>query len=1385
MFKLLRYFLPLVFIFITCEIYAQNCTINAGIDQTICPGTPFVLRGTSSSSGNLALQSAPVWTQIAGPAVTVSSTTNSGSNATATVSNFTTNVQYTFRLTAKCQDGSTVFQDVKYIVSDVSTATAGANQTVCPGNFTLQGSALKTGETGVWTRINGSTNMPLPSNPTNPNPSITIPTSASVISATYRWTVTKGECNTSADVTLTNLGAQPVNAGSDVTGLRCYNVSTSRQLNASFAANDPTSGQKGTWTFVSGPTVPVFNDVNRHDAIVSNLREGAYVLRWTVVGPCQNGSDEMRITVNAASQEITMAENRNDIYCDGRTSVVLRGVRPKFANETITWVRQGGNGTGNPVIESPNSDVTVVNGLVPTTGRSYTFQYTISNPNTSCSSVGYYTVTFNAPPSLNITTTNPYFAPCGQTQATINYAVSGSNNVQYALMSAPAGSSLETQLGGLGRYTSAFNGQVISNMNKIGTYVLRYRASTNNTTGGCDDVYKEISIVISSNATISNAGTRQVLACNVVTTALAGNTPASGIGIWSQVKGPNTATFSNVNNPTAVVSGLINGVYTFRWVISGGDGGCTNTQQDVDVVVSSIVPTTAAAGNPKSTCFGTPVTLEGNTPLANEQGLWTVTKGSNSPAPEVTFSNPNLPNAIANGLLANTAYTFTWTVSNSCNTNSSNVVITTTSTTGPKQANAGIDRCLASGTTNFALVGNAPTAGETGMWTKISGPSSGTISSPTVATSSVTGAVNGTYVLEWTLSNNSCTVTKDQVQITISATPTTANAGPDQNICGDAVTLAGNNPTVGQGTWTQSEGAGGLIITDSNLRTTMVTGLKQGRYKFVWTITNGACVPTSNFDEVVINVSTPPETANAGPDQTLCNQTSTTLAANTINTGVGRWAAVSGPTIPTFSNINNPGATVSGLVYGVYVLEWISSGGLYCTPSTDRMTITVTQNAYAGANQTLCDVTSIALNGNPNSVGTWSQLSGPVVILTKTEQNGAIVTNLNSGIYVFRYTIAAIGSCAETTSDVTYNISAPPTIANAGPDQDICETGQTITPIQLAANEAIEGNGKWSVFEGPGGWSFVDDTKEDTQFRPTREGVYFLRWRIENGNCSVDNASSDFVKITVYFPPTPANAGADQMNQCSGSVNLAGNNPTSGLGTWSQVSGPNTPTINQPNSPTTSILNTVPGTYVFRWTIRNGVCTDSFDEIQVVITSTPPKVANAGADFSACTIAVGGTATATLSGNQPTNPETGTWSVMARPNGSALPAFTNASLYNTNLSGLAVGTYTLRWTLNNGSCSSFDDVLITVANPPSTAAITSGNQNVCLYQPVNLTAAAVTSGTGTWSTGSKPNGSGEPIFDNVNGTSTGVFGLVEGTYTFTFTTRTTAACAPSVATPIT
>lgn len=1380
---------------------AQNCTINAGINTTICPGNPFILTGEASGL----FANTAVWTQVSGPSVTVSATNISGSAATATVSGYTSDINYTFRLTAKCTDGNLVSQDVVYTVSSLKTAAAGPDTYACPGTFILQGSALASGETGVWTRISGT--GPAPNTPGDPNSTLTFTTQANTQTATYRWTVSKttngNTCSSFDDVVITNLGTQPVNAGADIS-LSCYNVTAStvnNQVQGSNAGANSTYGQSVKWTFVSGPSTPTISNAAVRNPIISNLVQGTYVFRYTVTGPCFQGSDEMSIVVAPASQSITNAGNGTQTFCDGRTSVLLSAPKALYAGETVQWSNISGAGT--PAFSDPTANVTTVSGLSGTS--SYSFRYRITNPATNCISDGIYNINYLTPPTITITSQNPSFVNCGATQAEVSYTTTGGTGTDYALISAPAGSTIQSSMGGLNNWINAPGSPAtLTGFTKIGTYVLRFRRNTDNGLGGCADAYAELTIVVSAAPTASNAGTRQVLACNVEETNLAGNIPAVGSGKWSQISGPNSAIIVNPAANNTEVNGMISGTYVFRWVISGGDGACANTQSDVEVVVSSPSPTTSAAGNAQSLCNNTPVYLQGNTPIDNEVGIWTVIKTGNGAgsANEVTFTpNINTPTAVANGLLANSSYTFTWTITNACGTSSSNVVITTSSTAGPKAATAGADQCLAAGTTSFTLAGNQPTNGEFGTWTRISGPNNPTFNAGTY-NATVTGAVNGTYVFQWALDRNSCSQTTATTTVTISAPATTANAGADQNVCGTSVTLSANTPTVGTGTWTQTGGGGGAVITDPLSPNTTVTGLTDGRYVFRWTIANSNCA--ASFDEVTINTSAPSTTPAAGPDQAVCDATSTVLAANAITNGTGSWVAVSGPSIPAFADLNDPVTTVSNLVYGTYVLRWTSRAGVFCPVLTDDVTISVTQNANAGSDQSICNATSTTLRGNENSAGTWSLVAQPgssgTVQFTNVGTNASLVNNLGTGIYVFRYTLPAVGGCSSTSDDVEVSVVAPPSAANAGADQGICLpiASANATNTIMAATAPVSGTGTWTRLESTVGAPLpviVSPNSATSSITglgvntTTGVGVYLFEWKVAGtGPCaSNENTNRDIVRITVYREPEAAVAGPDQLSACSNNVVMAATPITYGLGTWTIVSQPPgaSAQFDAVNSPTTRIINLDAGDYTFRWSVANGnpTCTTKTDDIDVRVTTTGITSAIAGPDARVCTTTYPGTASFQLNGSPYTGSETGTWSIITQPVGSTLTtsAFDNVHLPTATISGLqaengaASGVYVLRWTINNTAnnsptdCKDEDDITITVYNIPS-EAVAGGNQELCLGSALTLAATSVAPerGTGTWTTETNA-GATSPVFSDPNSPTATVNGLIAGTYVFRWT----------------
>lgn len=1350
---------------------AQNCTINAGQDRVICPGTSFILTGAATGS----FAETAVWTQIAGPAVTISTTTVAGGAATATVSGYLQNVDYTFRLTAKCTDGSPVFDDAIYKASDLTVANLGPDRVECPGTITLVGNPLKPGETALWEVISG--NLPVPSPATSASASVTLPTSGNSVGVTvFRYTIKNGSTNcTSSDlIEVRNLGGVfPVTAVSPLNA-SCYTLTASKQLSASYGGAG--FGQQGTWSFISGPSTPSFANIHDNNTTVSNLSQGTYVVRWTVVGPCSTGSADVTINVDPPSQDVTPAGSPTMIYCDGRTTTILNGVKPLYTNETVQWTAAAGNPAG-ATIHSPTSATTTITGL--NGSSNYNFNYTITNTVTGCSSSGTYSIRYTVPPAISITPTSPQILACEVGQLAVPYTISGGNLTQWALISGPSDSQIAADHP-FGVYmTAASSIQNIIGLDKIGTYVVRFRRTSDNSSGGCVDAYADLSIVVSKTPYQAVGGTNQFLVCGTVNATLAGNAAQvgdSGSGQWSQVSGPNTAVIANKFLNTTAISNLVSGVYIFRWIVTGG-AGCPNTQDDARVIVAS-QPTVVNAGASINACFGTPIKLDANVPERSETGTWTVfSQSPAAPASTISFSNVNDPKATATGFLANKTYVLRWTISNACGSIFNDVTINTDNTNGPKQAIAGANMCFTAATTNFNLAGNAPAVGETGTWTLLPGAPNVPTFNASLFNTAVSGATVGTYTFEWKLERGSCVPTRDTVVVTIAGPTTVATitGAPQQNVCSLApLSLLANQPAANEtGLWTQVEGPGGAVINNpTSYNTANVTGLIEARYKFRWTISNSAC--SSSSAEITYNIGEPPTTANAGTNQTLCDVTTATLAANVITTGTGLWSVVSGPSTPVFANVSSPTSTISNLELGTYVLTWKATNGPYCAPSTSNVTITIGQSAKAGADQTLCNVTSTVLIGNDGSTGTWTQTAGPAVTITPNSNNTAIVTGLTAGgNYTFQYAIT-VGGCGTATDLMNVTVSGPPSTADAGPDQEICTTSGTTANITAVA--PVIGTGAWSFLSQPsGGVATIasSTTPATTVNNLSVPGVYILRWTVSNVNCSGTQSNNDVVRITVYLPPTTAQPMPAQTSACQGGVTLTGTTPVIGVGTWTYVSGGTNPgniVINAPNSPTTTIsgLDVAPGNpYIFKWTIANGVCASSSQNVSVNVVDVSPSQANAGVDAEVCTAAIGGTGTKTLTATAVVG-GTGTWSVVSGPNS---PTFSSFNDPVANVSNLIKGTYILKWKITNTSgCTTEDQVSLVVFDPPSVADAGDATASFCLYAPVQLAAVAPTSGIGTWTTFSKPAGSVNPVFSSVNANNATVGGLELGTYVFRWTT---------------
>src|SRR5690606_16297278 len=130
----------------------------------------------------------------------------------------------------------------------------------------------------------------------------------------------------------------------------------------------------------------------------------------------------------------------------------------------------------------------------------------------------------------------------------------------------------------------------------------------------------------------------------------------------------------------------------------------------------------------------------------------------------------------------------------------------------------------------------------------------------------------------------------------------------------------------------------------------------------------------------------------------------------------------------------------------------------------------------------------------------------------------------------------------------------------------------------------------------------------------------------------------------------------------------------------------------------TSNFTGTPGQiYILRWTISNGTCTPSYDDVQIRLDQAPTASISAG-NQTIC-----GTSTH-LSGTEPVI-GTGHWDFAPSGNPDGLGAFSDPNSRTTLFTGTAGQSYIVRWTISNGTCApSSSDVTITFQAEPTVAA---------------------------------------------------------------------------------
>jgi len=681
-------------------------------------------------------------------------------------------------------------------------------------------------------------------------------------------------------------------------------------------------------------------------------------------------------------------------------------------------------------------------------------------------------------------------------------------------------------------------------------------------------------------------------------------------------------------------------------------------------------------------------------------------------------------------------------------------------------------------------------------WTQTAGPSV-LVDVPSDVKSNITGATAGnSYTFRISGTCEDGVIAQDDVTYTVLPI-TQADAGPDQVACPGIGTMAGNAPVGAEtGSWQvlapNAAGVSGLTASPTSSFTTSTTAA--GTSQVVWTINSpNGCITRDTVEitnyggEATVSVTPNDVILTNCYSSTQCYDLNGSFGGNGLAGQQGTWSMVSGPTQVTFGDVNDGTTQVCGMSEGCYKLRWDVTGGcasgsdtiLICVPAPTQSTTIANSVGYVR----VCDGrTSITLTANQPTYATeiaiWEFVSGPFTpTIVDSASSITQVTGLNNSSlseYLFRYTITDTATGC-TSSDLTrFRHRNQMTLDPIAPVTVACG----LTSVDIPYNPTW--GGRYQLASAPVGYTgtvngnYVSDNSPINLTNLDVPGTYVYNIRRSEGGNNIYGCVSAIqqMQVSVSDEPLGANAGTDQLLPC-GTISsaLAGNTPPDGvLGTWTQVSGPNTLQIDSIHNPASPISGFANGVYVLRWSLNGGTaCPALDDEVRVVFFDQVPQGVDAGADATIC---YGGSAR--LAGSTPLNGEVGTWSVT--PNSGV--AFSDANDPNATVTGLDSNTaYTFTWDVVNRCGSDDASVTLTTTNVEApTAADAGGDQ--CLASGTSSATLAGNSpavGTGVWAQVSGP----AATITNNTLSNTTVTGLVDGTYEFEWRT-TNATCDPSL-----
>ena len=1077
----------------------ESPSASAGPDQVISEASSVTLDASASLDPD-GESLTYAWTQVAGPAVTLSDT--SSVQPTFTAPDTTAGTTLVFRVAVDNGD-QTSFDSVIIAVTgdnDAPTANAGNDQVVTrntTATLDASGSTDPEGQHLGYTWIQTGGPIVTLSDNNVPDPTFTTPDTLAGAVLTFQVAVTDGNTTTYDTVTVSVPAVDlPVaSAGPDQTVAENAPVT----LDASASTDPEGQGLTYTWTQTAGPTVTLSDSSAAQPTFTAPETTAGTTLTFKVAVHDGNTTTFDTVTINvtgdddapvaSAGPDQTVAENA-PVTLDASAST-----DPEGQGLTYTWTQ-----TAGPTVTLSDSSAAQPTFTAPETlaGTTLTFKVAVDDGNTTT----FDTVTINV--------TGDDDAPVASAGPDQTVAENAPVTLDASASTDPEGQGLTytwTQTAGPTVTLSDSNAAqptFTAPETTAGTTLTFQVAVDDGNTTTFDTV--TINVTGDDDAPVASAGPDQTVAENApVTLDASASTDPEGQGLtytWTQTAGPTvTLSDSNAAQPTFTAPETLAGT-TLTFKVAVDDGNTTTFDTVTINVTGDDDAPVASAGPDQTVAENAPVTLDASASTDPEgQGLtytWTQTAG-----PTVTLSDSNAaqPTFTAPETIAGTTLTFQVAVDDGNTTTFDTVTINVTGDDDAPVASAGPDQTVAENapvTLDASASTDPEGQGLTYTWTQTAGPtvtlSDSNAAQPTFTAPETTAGTTLTFQVAVDDGN---TTTFDTVTINVTGDDDApaASAGPDQTVAESApVTLDASASTdpEGQGltyTWTQTAGPTVTLSDGSAAQPTFTAPetIAGTTLTFKVAVHDGN---TTTFDTVTINVTGDDDApvASAGPDQTVAENAPVTLDASASTDPEGQgltytWTQTAGPTVTlSDSSAAQPTFTAPETIAGTTLTFKVAvhDGN---TTTFDTVTINVTGDddapvASAGPDQTVAENAPVILDASastdPEGQGltyTWTQTAGPTVTLSDSNAAQPTFTAPETiAGTTLTFKVAVHDGNTTTFDTVTINVTgdddAP--VASAGPDQTVAENA----PVTLDASASTDPEGQgltytWTQTAGP------------------------------------------------------------------------------------------------------------------------------------------------------------------------------------------------------------------------------------------------------------------------------------------------------------------------------